>query len=163
MKIIPLTRSKVAIVDDEDYDWLAKHSWCAIRPNGIFYAMRGFHSNGKNVSVYMHRQIMNAKSGVQIDHINRNSLDNRKSNLRFADQTQNNANSGMNSRNTSGFKGVCWNKDRRKWVATISRNNKTVYLGLFKNPEDAASAYDAAAVSLRGHFARTNKVMGLLQ
>ena len=88
-----------------------------------------------------------------IDHINGNKTDNRISNLRLADHSQNAASRPLGKTNTSGIKGVSWNAAKRKWQASISVNNRTIYLGRFDEIEDAAQAYKRAALSRQGEFA----------
>jgi len=110
----------------------------------------------------MHRLITNAKPGEIIDHINRNSLDNRKCNLRKCSNSQNQWNTVKQKNNKSGFKGVYWNKEKEKWQAQISFGKDAVgkqvtfYLGRFDNVLEAAAAYDKKAKELHGKFARLN-------
>lgn len=108
----------------------------------------------------MHRVILEAPKGMEVDHINHNTLDNRRENLRLCERFQNNGNRGVGRHNKSGLKGV--NFDRNRWKAEISVKNKTVYLGRFKTKEDAGRAYDVAAINHFGQFARTNSQLGLL-
>ena len=105
----------------------------------------------------MHREIMEAKRGIIVDHINRNGLDNRKENLRFVSRSQN----AMNSERegypyTSKYRGVCLGKRRKKWRAYICVGLKQKYLGYFYSEEEAAKAYDAAAKKYRGEYAFLN-------
>jgi len=90
-----------------------------------------------------------------VDHINRNPVDDRIENLREATGSQNNANSRMPKTNTSGFKGVTWHKESKKWVGQIKKDGKMHYLGLFADPKKAHEAYCSAAKTLFGEFART--------
>jgi hypothetical protein len=94
--------------------------------------------------------------GKFVDHINGDRSDNRICNLRLATKAQNGMNRGKQSNNTSGMKGVSWAKNAGKWSAHIKINRKKIHLGLFNNIEHAAAAYDSAAISLHGEFARTN-------
>lgn len=96
---------------------------------------------------------------VEIDHINRDKLDNRLCNLREASRSQNNANIGLPAHNTSGFKGVSYFKQTGKWTAYITRDGKRRHLGTYTTAEAAAAAYDQAAIALFGRFARTNKMI----
>jgi hypothetical protein len=99
----------------------------------------------------------------QTDHINGDRADNRWGNLREATNAQNQRNTNkLRSDNTSGLKGVCWDKAAGKWKAAININGQTIYLGLFLSTQDAARAYDEAAPQYHGEFARTNKSMGLI-
>jgi len=162
MKTIPLTKGYFAKVDNEDYEELAKVRWqVALDPrnsDGNPRARRTIYINSKNRPVLMHRVIMNAKAGQYIDHINRDALDNRKSNLRFCTLSQNQHNRGMSCNNKSGFKGVSWDKTKKKWRAQIEVNSKVLYLGLFNFKEEAALAYNEAAKKHFGKFALLNKL-----
>src|SRR3546814_3106867 len=97
----------------------------------------------------MHRLIMNAPRGVEVDHINGNGLDNRRENLRLASTSQNQMNR-KRTRSACGFKGVTFNKGCGKWQAQIKRAGKNIYLGLHETPERASAAYKGAAKILFG-------------
>src|SRR4030066_2184242 len=112
MKEIKLTRGKVAIVDDEDYEWINQWKWHC---NGQGYAERHCDIPGKRTMIKMHRLILNTPNGMETDHINHNRLDNRKSNLRVRTRSQNAINTPIRSSNTSGKKGVDWKKNVGKW------------------------------------------------
>ena len=107
----------------------------------------------------MHRQIMNAPKGIVVDHINRNGLDNRKANLRFATVSQNNWNSrkGFNC-GSSKYKGVSWSKDKKKWAVWLSVNKKNKQFGYFDDEKEAARVYNEVAKKHRGEFAVLNNV-----
>ena len=156
MKEIPLTRGKVAIVDDEDYAELSKRKWCTT-PNGgkQLYAAR------TRPRMSMHRIILKAQPGQQVDHINGNSLDNRRCNLRFANTSQNAAN--QQKRNgSSRFKGVAIERRtyslKKRWRARIKLRGKRYNLGYFHTEEEAALAYNQAAQKHFGEFARLNQL-----
>jgi len=165
---IPLTQGYTTIIDPEDID-VANCKWFASkRNNGHVYACRDIRPNGKQKRIYLHRLILERKLGhplhpeIFADHINRDSLDNRRSNLRAASPSQNIANSKRMERKErkmrSPYRGVYWIKERRRWRAQISVAGKTIYLGYFDIPEQAAIAYNAAALAYRPRFARLNKI-----
>lgn len=149
----------MAIVDDEDYPSLAKNKWWVRRDRDRLYAVRGVHP-----PILMHREIIHAEGVEQVDHINRDGLDNRRGNLRLASYGQNQANCKRHASNTSGFKGV--SRDRRRtrkaWRAYLTVGGRHRFLGSFDDPAQAAKAYDQAALIHFGEFARTNAEMGLL-
>lgn len=95
---------------------------------------------------------------TQIDHVNGVRSDNRIENLRECTYTQNHGNKGLNRNNTSGFKGVCYCRKDRAWIADLAGSR----LGNFRTKELAAAAYDRAAILYYGDFALTNKSLGLL-
>jgi hypothetical protein len=153
---IPLTQGLAALVDDEDYARVvAATSWHAYRCGKTFYAKRKVRlvADGPRVNQHLHTFLT---GWPLVDHINRNGLDNRRVNLREATKQQNGANRGLQSNNTSGFKGVTWNKECRSWQAKIAVSGVTRYLGLFSTPEKAARAYDTAAKDSYGEFAWLN-------
>lgn len=149
-------------VDESDLD-LAKHSWHVTTVNkrtGHRYAMRGTKLKQKPITYYMHRVILERvigrplERGEQVDHINGDDLDNRRSNLRIATNQQNTWNQKRSRRNTSGYKGVSFNIRSKKWHAYIYTNRVPKYLGSFDTAEEAAAAYEKAAKELRGDFVR---------
>lgn len=155
----PVTRKRgyiraYALVDAEDYELVMGYRW-HLDNNGYARANTPRDENGKRGFVLMHRLIMkNPKSDV--DHKNWNRLDNRRSNLRLATRSQNIANSKLSSNNTSGYRGVVGDRATSKWCAQIKSNGKKRVLGCFSSKEDAARAYDAAALEVFGEFASTN-------
>ncbi len=158
-KEIQLTQGKVAIVDDEDFDFLNQFNWQANKNGNTFYVNRNFRiSNNKQGKIYMHRLILNAKKEYVIDHIDGDALNNQKNNLRICTHAENMRNSQIPINNTSGYKGVSYNKRYKKWEAHISFNNKLLNLGSFIDPIDAARAYNAAAIKYHGEFAHINKI-----
>lgn len=158
IRIVPLTQGQVAIVDAEDYERISHNNWHAAKPNKTrpFYAQRGGRKNGKPYGVWMHREIIGAISGdgKWVDHINGNTLDNRKSNLRFVTPSQSNMNKSVKSNSKTGIKGVRWRDDCQKWEARITLQQKEISLGMYASPKDAHAAYCEAAKSLFGEFAR---------
>lgn len=163
-KLIPLTQGYSCIVDDADYEWLSGFKWQYA--NG--YAARGVFEGGRSIKVYMHRLILGITGRSQGDHANRNRLDNRRSNLRASNASQNRANAKVKMDSSTGFKGVRRRKETRyktrnpKWDARITVGCDRKFLGSFLSPEEAARAYDAAALEHFGPFAATNKTLGLL-
>jgi len=138
MKKIELSAGKHALVDDEDYEFLNRWKWSASYQHGIWYAQTKI--MGKPIR--MHRLIMNAKSGEILDHINRNGIDNRKSNLRFITTQQNLLNRRVKRNTTSIYHGVALRKSTGKWEAYTSIFGKRKHLGFFIDEEDAAREYD---------------------
>ena len=139
MKQIKLTRDQVAIVDDEDFEELSQFKWCALwyPHTKSFYAVR--HSktkNGKRHMILMHRQILGLNHGdkMQGDHINHDTLDNQRSNLRAVTHQQ-------NQWNHKNAKGYSWNKRNKKYMAYIKSNGKRINLGYFSTTKEARNAY----------------------
>ena len=158
-KEIILTQGKVAIVDDEDYDYLNQWKWFASNRNGKFYVVRNITvSKNKKTIIYMHRIIMKPPLGMIVDHINHDTFDNRKINLRICTHAENMRNSKININNKSGYKGVSYQENRNNYRAQIKFNNKTINIGDFIDPIDAARAYNAAALKYHGEFAHLNKI-----
>lgn len=159
MKRIKLTQGKFALVDDEDYEELSKHSWCAAQMGNEVRAIRGVSSGSVKKIIYMSREIMKAPKGLVVDHINRNPLDNRKENLRLCTFGQNMANLKINKKNTIGYKGVRLIKSsKRKWVAVIWKDHVSHYGGSYFTKEEAALAYNKMAIKYHGEFASLNFV-----
>lgn|SRR3990167_2229620 len=158
MKKIPLSRGHFAIVDDEDYEWLNQWKWYK-SPAG--YAVRNnARINGKQKAVFMHKVILNVPNNLQGDHINHNTLDNRRENLRIATHSQNMMNRKMQINNTSGFRGVGWKKRDNRWAAYIKVNQKFIHLGHFKEKNEAVKVRDQAALKYHGSFASLNERLG---
>ncbi len=154
---IKLTQGQYAFVDFNDFCNLIGFKWYARQAGRTYYAERFEYVGGVLYRIRMHRVIMNAKKGDIIDHQNRNGLDNRKANLRLATSAQNklNNNRGFDSP-TSKYKGVFYDKRRKKFRACLSVNGKKKHLGYFDNEIDAAKAYDNAAKLYRKDFAVLN-------
>jgi hypothetical protein len=157
---IRMAQPRYAIVDPEDYDRLSKYEWEARRMrNSPFYAARQDlnRSTKKYKVIFMHREIIEIADGLFTDHINHNTFDNRKANLRPATQTQNNRNRRkFSGPSKSKYKGVYWKKHIKKWVAQIGVDKKVIHLGCFEKEKDAARAYDQAAKKYHGEFASLN-------
>jgi hypothetical protein len=153
MKTISLTKGMLAIVDDDDYDKLSKFKWMAsYYPKRRKYnACRSIGTKPHQQTVLMHRIIMNALKGSDVDHINGDTLDNRKSNLRICTRAQNMANVKARSHNKLGVKGVY--KSNNRFRATIRVNHKRYHLGYFDSLSEASAAYNKAARENYGDFA----------
>jgi hypothetical protein len=153
---IALTRGLFAIVDARDFEFLSQWKWHASQ-NG--YAMRRESRRSTYRTISMHRQILGLEYGDtrEVDHINRNGLDNRRCNLRIATSSENKMNHGMQSRNTSGYKGVTLDKQSQRWKAQIGVSGKTISIGKYKNPHDAYKAYCDAALRYHGEFVCLDK------
>lgn len=158
-KRIPLTQGYFTIVDDEDYEELCKYNWQThIDQRGFMYAVKGIPRGLKNIPNRMHRIILNAKNNETVDHINHNTLDNRKKNLRICTKAQNSANSKGRKKRLHKYKGIAKTTDGGRWQAQITFNYKRIYLGCFKTMEEAAKAYNDAAIKYHGEFACLNKI-----
>lgn len=154
MKEIPLVEGGVALVDDSDHEMLMRYTWHAVlasRSGGV-----KAQASIKNKAVLMHRLIMNAPKGTQVDHRNQNTLDNQRGNLRLCTNAQNSYNRRPHKGSASGFKGVHIMRKLNKWAAEIYKDGEVFYLGLFTDPREAAQAYDNAAKHLHGEFAWLN-------
>lgn len=154
---IPLSKEKVALISPEDAERVLAFKWCY---HGEGYAARGvhFYVDGKRHTriILLHRFIANAPDGYDVDHRDGNGLDCRRHNLRVATRVQNIANSGPRAGKSSQYKGVQFIKKTGRWRATIGKEGRTIYLGMFDCESDAALAYDAAAFAAWGEFAYLN-------
>lgn len=158
-KEIRLTQGQVALVDDEWFDELSRYKWQANYDpkTKSFYATRmPSRLLGKRKTIWMHRVIINAGQGDEVDHKDGNSLNNRIENLRICTHKQNARNVGIRPSNISGYKGVVPSRNKNGWVAEIKVDGKQIYLKTWKTPEQAAVAYDEAAKKYFGEFARLN-------
>lgn len=161
MKIIFITSKKYGkfevFVDDEDYARLSLFKWSVKLDttciNPTFYAVRTAPANKR---IWMHKYI--CPNWKFVDHIDGNKLNNQKSNLRNITPSGNAQNQKKHADNTSGYKGVTWNKQRKKWVAQIYYNNKQLSLGGFLCKIEAAKVYDKNASEYFGKFARINNI-----
>jgi|6_EtaG_2_1085325.scaffolds.fasta_scaffold08028_3 hypothetical protein len=157
MKKIKLSQGKYALVDDEDFEYLNNYKWSALKDNKTYYAVSSLIIDPvtkKKKAIKMHRVIMKTPKGMDTDHINGDGLDNRRENLRVCTHAENSRNRGINKNNTSGYKGVYWKKDRKKWAAQIRNNGKVVGLGGFDRKEQAYAAYCQAAKEFYKDFAK---------
>lgn len=143
------------LVDPCDLWLLTAYAWCIKMCGGKPYVAGTDHINGRAVMCFLHRVIMNAPPGVEVDHINGNTLDNRRCNLRICTHKENGRNQKSHG-GSSKYKGVSWHKQRRKWQAQIKVDGKNIHLGYFDDEEGTAFTYDVAARILFGDFARLN-------
>jgi len=158
MKEIALTHGHVAFVDDDDFERVNQFKW-HYDPCGKGYARRNVWVNNKSHVLRMHRFVLGVKNRrIFIDHVNRNGLDNRKSNLRICTRSQNVMNTIKKEGCSSIYKGVSYNKRRHKWIVRITMNRIVYYLGAFQNEEEAALTYNNKAKELFGEFACLDKI-----
>lgn len=158
---IELSNGQQTIISDMDAD-LAQLKWWGIvskRPSkASYYVIRVSYSNGQQTTHRLHREIMSRIMGrklerhEQVDHINGDTLDNRRENLRFASASQNALNKSVRSDNTSGYKGVSYWTTGGKWKATTCVDGKTHHIGFFNTAEEAYAAYCKKAKELHGEF-----------
>lgn len=157
MKIIILKHGEKAVVDDEWYEMLSQKKWYFTKRRDTPYVV----SSGP--TILMHRLIMNAPKHLDVDHINGNTLDNRKCNLRLCTRQENSRNRGKSKGTfTSKYKGVSLSRRSKGtiWSAQICHQRKCKYLGCFTSEHDAARAYNDAAKQYHGEFASLNRIEG---
>lgn len=147
---IKLTKGKIALIDDEDFECVSKFNWYASYNGYVFYARTSIN----NTKMYLHKFITNILGKQKVDHKNGNTLDCRKENLRPCTSAQNSQNQKIRTDNTSGYKGVSYVKKRNKFSANICSNRKVIFLGLFETAEEAALVYNKFAIKLHNEFAR---------
>jgi len=147
------------LIDDEDYEKIKDYKWCVHYQHNVnnFYVVRMKKDEfGIYRTIFLHRLITNCHKALVVDHINHNTLDNRKENLRICTRSQNGRNRKISKNKSSKYKGVNFHKGNMKWQAMIRFNDQHKYLGIFENEEDAAKAYNEAAVKYHGEFALLN-------
>jgi hypothetical protein len=155
MKLIPVTRGKFAQVDDEDFDRINQWRWQLSSEGYVFRRIWKRIDDPRKTSS-MHREVLRTPVGFNTDHIDHDKLNNCKSNLRTCSEHENQGNSFLRKNNTSGFKGVCFDKNRKTWFAQIRNTSTRIRMGGFSSPEEAARAYDKKALEVFGKFARLN-------
>jgi hypothetical protein len=160
---VELTQGYVAVIDVGDVARVAQQTWSAHvarRDDGsiknVYAVTHIVGPGGVDSLVRLHHYILDAVEGVPVDHKDGNGLDNRRSNLRLATHSQNGCNRRAPKNNRSGYKGVSFESARGQWKAKICSGGKQRHLGLFPTAEDAARAYDSAAIELHGEFAHLN-------
>ena len=158
MKEIILSNNKgITIVDDGDYDMLSEYIWYYLKPG---YCQTHIYLNGKRTSITMHRFLLGTYKNKEIDHIDRDKLNNRRDNLRIVTKSQNKINVERRRLGTSKYKGVNFHKVSGKWQARVQKDKKREYLGLFKSENEAAEAYNKEVFKLHGEYAVLNIIEG---
>lgn len=177
MKYIQLTQGKKAIIDDIDYLLVSQFKW-HFRKSGRTNGKNGYaehsqydpklyrkarqegHTRYNKKAIFMHNLILKPKQDFQVDHINRNGLDNRRSNLRIGTVSQNYANFPKKQNTKSKYRGVSFLKriEGKPWQASTTVNGKLAYIGVYKTEKEAALAYNKAAKKFFGEFAQLNKL-----
>lgn len=159
MKEIPLrNRRLVTLVDDDIYELFGHLTWGAYGGprDRTLYARHKMLWCGRYLTFSLHREILGAAPGVEVDHINGDGLDNRRANLRLSSRQGNNCNKPAYKNNKSGYKGVSLCRRDGGWRAQIQVDGRVRNLGTFKTPEDAHVAYCAASIRLHGDFSRVD-------
>lgn len=150
----------VAFVDDEDYEKVNQFNWYVLKLKNTNYAYRCVYVDGKYKSQYLHHYVLNIENArlnnIEVDHIYGNGLNNQKHNLRICTKSQNMMNMMSHKNSTSIYKGVSYDKERKKFQAKIWNNNKIIFLGRFVSETDAAKKYDQYAKELFGDFSKLN-------
>ena len=157
-KEIMLPSGHVTIVSDEDYDMLSKHKWYASNGKGKYYVSSNTKIEGFRRHILMHRLIMGILDNpdIQVDHINGDTLDNRRENLRICNRAQNSQNKIGNPEASSIFKGVIWDPIRCHWIMSINSGGKYKHVRSIKNEWVASLIYDLLAFDMFGDFAKYN-------
>ena len=152
MKEIILTQGYIALVDDEDFEFLSQWKWFAQRMSHTVYAARKpwvVGGKGKSIKIFMHRIILDTPDHMQTDHMDGNGLNNQRSNLRVVTRRDNMLNRARWTKdNISKFRGAYLDKRDGKWASSITINGKCFYLGRFKTEEEAGLAYRSKRVEL---------------
>jgi hypothetical protein len=154
---IPLSDGNFVTIDADDYSLVSQFAWRPLHCKNMTYAVawpRGQRKTRK--VVLLHRLLLNAQPGEEVDHRDGDGLNCTRQNMRLATRGQNCRNQRRSTLNTSGYKGVHWDKARQRWSASIKHDGRSIHLGRFTDKEAAARAYDAKARELGGEFARLN-------
>lgn len=163
MKTIKLTQGYEAMVDDEDFEFLNQWKWHALKFKcGIVYAVRTSNAferkKGFPKNIYLHRYLLDYPKNFHVDHVDNNSLNNVRNNLRLVTQSQNQQNAKLSAKSTSKYKGVHYHKKDKRYRACIGFNRRKIQIGNFLTAIEAAKAYNEAAVKYFGSYARLNLV-----
>ena len=151
---VTLTKGHTAVIDAADIPLVEGRNWFAFETPRTVYAACTDILDGKRRTRLMHRTIMDAPDGLDVDHIDSDGLNNSRSNLRLATRSENMQNQRPHSDNASGLKGASWDKQNGKWVAKIMLRGRRRHLGYYATPEAAHAAYAAASAELHGEFGR---------
>lgn len=163
MKKIKLTQGKFALVSDIDYAYLNQWKWYAAKQGNILYAFRTSRlCDNTRKTIRMHRVILGRKLGHNnfrdTDHIDHDGLHNWRRNLRPSSHNENMCHQRKHQNNKSGFKGVYWDRERKKWKVQIANGGSRKYIGRFGSILKAAKAYNMAAKKYHSKFAVLNPV-----
>jgi hypothetical protein len=157
MKEIKLTKGKVALVDDEDYESLSVNKWAGMFDGNNWYAYRTSGSRGKRFRIMMHRFILGLTNQKEVvDHKDGDGLNNQKVNLRVCHNNQNSMNRRVKFNAKCGYKGVLYKEKHKSYQASINVKGKFIFGGHFKTPIEAAKRYNELAVIHHGEFAKLN-------
>jgi hypothetical protein len=159
MKIIYTNKGNKIFVDDDVYEELNQHVWC-LNNYGYAYRKTKVDEPYSQSHILMHRYIVGVINdrSVVVDHADHNILNNTRDNLRICNQSKNGMNQKLSTRNTTGFKGVHYRKDRGKYQAYIQHKGKKTNLGTYDTAEEAGLAYNSKALELFGEFALLNNI-----
>lgn len=152
---VPLTKGYEAIIDADDVPLVEGYTWKAFVDKRRVYATTEIGGRKNKTGIRMHRLIMGAPKGVDVDHIDHNGINNRRANMRLCTRSENLQNQRKRLDNTSGFKGVNYYKRTGRWRAYIMRDSKEQHLGYFDTPEEAHSAYCKASKEIHGEYGFT--------
>ena len=157
---VPLTQGYEAIIDAVDIEKVTGRNWYAIRDHrsARVSAATSVVADGKKQTIYMHRVVLPADD-LMVDHANGEALDNRRANLRVATPSQNTANCHAHIKNKSGMKGIWYDAKRGVFVANIGVGGKKKHIGRYQTADEAANAYDLAAIKFFGEFAKVNRAL----
>lgn len=157
---IPVSNGKyTTVIDDEDYGKVIRYKWYGFKKRNDVYVFTTVKREGRDRFLLLHRLILNAPKKLLVDHINRDTLDNRRANLRLATASQNLGNMRKKRNNTSGYTGVTYiktGKRSKRWRAQITFNNRNIHLGDYLTKEEAARAYNVKATEIRGEYTYLN-------
>ena len=150
--VYPTNSERPFSIDIEDVQRVKQYT-CFVSQKSNYSSIR---TNQGNKTYYLGRFLLNSSTNMEVDHIDGNTFNNKKDNLRFVTVHQNSQNRKARSDGSSGFKGVSWKANQNKWVVRIQTDGKRIHIGYFTEKEEAARAYDEAAKLYFGEYARLN-------